>query len=94
MVDQLTRLIQWLKKAGISWNEDRVLLRPCRDGLGVVAVEDIEEGKELCVIPKTAVLSVKNTGIADILEEHRIRGGLGLIIAIMYELGLGKASFW
>ncbi|CAL8465452.1 g4988 [Coccomyxa elongata] len=32
--------------------------------------------------------------MADILEQRLIRGGLGLIIAIMYELSIGKNSFW
>lgn len=84
----------WLRSAGVYWNESLVVLRPIDGGLGVFAVQDLCEGQKLCEIPKKAVLSVQNTGIADLLEYHRIRGGLGLIIAIMYEISIGQKSFW
>ena len=40
------------------------------------------------------MLSVRTTGIADLLEAAGIRGGLGLIVAIMHELSLGARSPW
>ena len=40
------------------------------------------------------MLSVRTTGAADLLEENGIRGGLGLIIAILHELSLGARSPW
>ena len=94
MTGQTKKIGAWLKSAVISLDTSLVELRPIDGGLGVFAVQDLCEGQKLCEIPKTAVLSVQNTGIADIMEQHRIRGGLGLIIAIMYELSIGKESFW
>lgn len=94
MTSQVTRLTTWLKSAGISWNEDLIQLRPGRTGLAVFALQKIQEGQKLCDIPKSSVLSVKNTEIANILENHKLGGGLGLIIALMYELSIGEKSVW
>lgn len=60
----------------------------------MVALQDLSDGQKLCDIPKQAVLSVQNTGIAALLDQHMIRGGLGLVIAIMYEMSIGKKSYW
>jgi hypothetical protein len=62
--------------------------------LAVVASQGINEGAVLVTIPKTAVLSVKNTSLAPFLEENRIGGGLGLVLACMHELALGTKSPW
>ena len=94
MSGQLCRLSQWLKSADISWEESLIQLRTLNGSLGIFAVRDVEEGAMLCEIPKSAVLSVQNTGIADLLKEHRIRGGLGVILAIMYEMSIGPQSPW
>ena len=88
------RLEQWLDSVGISIETDRVRVRATEGGLGVFAVTTIHEGESLCSIPKAAVLSVKTSGVASLLEENKIRGGLGLIIAILYEMSLHAASPW
>ena len=94
MSGQLTRLSAWLKGAGITWDESLIRMQPCAGGVGVFAVGDVQEGAILCEIPRAAVLSVRTTGIADLLELHGIREGLGLNIAIMYELSIGARSPW
>lgn len=63
-------------------------------GLGIIALKDIEEGRELCSIPKSACISIRTSGIADVLEQESLGGGLGLIVAVLYEMSLGKASPW
>ena len=88
------RLERWFDAVGITIEADRVRMRATDGGLGVFAVRTVHEGDSLCTIPKTAVLSVKTSGIADLLEENKIRGGLGLIIAILYEMSLHTASPW
>ena len=88
------RLEQWLGSVGIAIETDRVRIRATEGGLGVFAVKAIHGGDPLCTIPKSAVLSVKTSGIAGVLEENKIRGGLGLIIAILYELSLHATSPW
>lgn len=94
MSAQVTRLSAWLRSAGISWDEGLIQICPVGGGLGVIARAPIQEGATLCEIPRAAVLSVRTTGIADLLELHGIRGGLGLIIAIMHELSIGGRSPW
>ena len=91
---QTKRLEEWLDGIGISMQTDKARIRATDGGLGVFASKNINEGDELCSIPKAAVLSVKTSGIAHLLEENRIRGGLGLIIAILYEMSLHAASPW
>ncbi len=96
MACQAHRLDIWFESADVSLNRSLITLQhvSCGGGLGVFAVRDLCEGQKLCEIPKKAVLSVRNTKISDILEQHLIRGGLGLIIAIVYELSIGSKSFW
>jgi len=64
------------------------------EALAILASHDIEEGAVLVTIPKAAVLSCKNTSLAPFLEEHRIGGGLGLVLACMHEVALGPQSPW
>ena len=45
-------------------------------------------------IPKECILSIKNTAIADIIEEHEIGGTLALSLALMYEKLQGESSPW
>lgn len=96
MARQANRLGTWFESAGISFDVSLIRVQSVSrsGGLGVFAVRDLCEGQKLCEIPKKAVLSVRNTNMSDILEQHLIRGGLGLIIAIMYELSIGRHSFW
>ena len=94
-----TRFESWLRRAGASWDEGLMRINRSTDELGrtsfgVFAKRDIPEGTSLCVIPKSSVLSIRTTGIADLLEEAQILGGLGLTLAVMYERALGEASPW
>jgi len=91
---QLRRFEQWLTRIGISIQTDVARIGGIDGGLGVFAAKNANKGDLLCVIPKAAVLSVKTSGIADMLEENKIRGGLGLIIAILYQMSLHSASPW
>ena len=70
----LARLEKWLGSVGISIEAEKVRIRASNGALGVFAVSDVTKSDLLCTIPKAAVLSVKNSGIADLLEENRIRG--------------------
>ena len=93
--DRLARLTRWLRQAGVDWPDDRVSLRVSPyGGFGVFACQDIAEGAVLATIPKTAVLSVKTSGARDVLREARLGGGLGLVVAVMYERAMGARSPW
>ena len=83
--------------AGFVWNASNIKLCGGRDGSGPFAVEaccDIAEGDTLCEVPKSAVLSMRNSAIADLIEQEQLGGGLGLILAVMYEASIGHKSKW
>ncbi|KAI8923247.1 hypothetical protein BC831DRAFT_43031 [Entophlyctis helioformis] len=96
--ERLARLERWFKRNGIAYDRERISIRTSPSGsYSVVALQDLPEdelGSVLCAIPKDAVLSVRNTGIADILEEAGITGLLGLSIAVMFERSKGAESPW
>ena len=81
------RLRAWLREQGIWWDANLVAVqaRMLGCGFGVWAIHDVNEGALLCRIPKAAILSRRTTCIADILEQERIAGGLGLTIACASE---------
>ena len=94
---KLDHLQQWLQDHGIRWDRTAVSLRggaPAETSFSVLALLGIPEGDTLCEIPKNAVLSVRNSAAADIIETEQLGGGLGLILAIMFELSLGAESTW
>jgi SET domain-containing protein 6 len=89
----------WMRSAGIWWNTDLVVLHGGAVGcsgaaFGVSAVAPLEERALLCRIPHSAILSVRTTGFSGAIKKHKLGGGLGLIAAVLYELGLGEESRW
>ena len=50
----------------------------------VVALADLKVGTTLCVIPKDSILSVKNTAIADLLEQEQL-GGIVTFLGLAIE---------
>ncbi len=48
----------------------------------------------VCRIPKSAILSVKTSGIAKIIKKSALTGALALTLAVMYEKSLGEQSKW
>ena len=94
---RLVKLQEWMLANGIAWDRAAVGITGGKhenEGFSVHATQDIAEGHALSKIPKDAVLSVRNTAAAEIIETEQLGGGLGLILAIMYELSLGAASKW
>ena len=95
--DKLDRLQPWMHDNGIEWDRATVSVRggtSQEPGFSVRAMLDISEGHTLCEIPKSVVLSVHNTAAAEIIKTEQLGGGLGLILAIMYELSLDAVSKW
>ncbi|OUM70646.1 hypothetical protein PIROE2DRAFT_1176, partial [Piromyces sp. E2] len=94
----LQLLFEWFEKVGITYSKEYLdidyHIRGTGDGLGILALKDIPEGTIVCKIPKTAILSVKTSSIANILEEQLLKGGIGLAVALMYEIGIGEKSEW
>ncbi|KAL6750101.1 hypothetical protein V8C86DRAFT_890723 [Haematococcus lacustris] len=97
-VDPLARFQHWLAAKGVV-RSDCIALEPALDACsgaawGVRAVRDIRTEELLCSIPKAAILSIRNTSIAELLVKEQLGGGLGLTVAVMHERALGKSSLW
>ena len=92
---QLATFKQWMQLNDISCSES-ISLALSDDGGNcyITAREHLQSGQSLCVLPKEALLSLPNSDIQGALEEDQISGGLGLAIAVMRELMLGKQSEW
>ena len=94
---KLNGLEAWMHNNGIIWNPSTVTLCGGTNGevdFAVNAARDVAEHDTLCEIPKEAVLSVRNSAIADLIEEEQLGGGLGLILCIMYDVSIGARSKW
>lgn len=94
---KLDGLKSWMHANDILWSTSTVTLcggNSSEDSFAIEASRDISEHETLCEIPKDAVLSIRNSVLANLLEEEELGGGLGLILAIMYEVSLGKESKW
>ncbi|KAF9280591.1 hypothetical protein BGZ68_007136 [Mortierella alpina] len=78
----------------ILWDKDAIEIREGKHGLGIYAKKNLEAGFEAIQVPKSVVLSVVSTGIANLLEDEDIEGYVGLTVACMYELSRGSESLW
>ncbi|KAF9976260.1 hypothetical protein BGZ73_008902 [Actinomortierella ambigua] len=94
MTIDLSKFYSWAKENEIKWEEDAIEIREGEHGLGVFAKKDLEMGEPVLEVPKSAILSTKTTGIANLLEEEGIEGYVSLTIACMYELSRGEQSPW
>lgn len=62
--------------------------------IGVRAVYTMQADELIATIPKQACLTVKTTRAAQLMEEEELGGGLGLVVAVMYERSLQERSRW
>lgn len=91
---------KWMKDAGVWWNTQMLRFAEAGPadvdsaGFGLWAGEHVDDNAHLCTIPKKALLSTRNTEIADLLEAAELSGGLGLAFACMYERARAIKSRW
>ncbi|KAI1298294.1 hypothetical protein EDD11_006863 [Mortierella claussenii] len=90
----LTAFLKWAEDNAIYWDQDAIEIREGKHGLGVYAKKDLEAGYEAIQVPKSIVLSVESTGIANLLEDEDVEGYVGLTLAGMYEVSRGSESEW
>ncbi|KAK6095944.1 hypothetical protein MT418_003819 [Batrachochytrium dendrobatidis] len=94
-MSRLNILKQWFGENKIAYDEEKIRIEhDTNNGFRVFAKQTLEVGDILCAIPKEAILSIKNCGVADVLEEQGLGGQLGLVIALMFERSLGEKSPW
>ena len=64
-------------------------------GLGVFALDDLEEDTILLRLPKSSVFTPENSSIANLLVDSELSGILALNIAFIYEMFVfGEANLW
>ncbi|KAF9954728.1 hypothetical protein BGZ72_004336 [Mortierella alpina] len=90
----LAAFLAWAEENEILWDKDAIEIREGKHGLGIYAKKNLEAGFEAIQVPKSVVLSVVSTGIANLLEDEDIEGYVGLTLACMYELSRGSESVW
>ena len=86
-----------MQENGINWDQQALDIQSGEHGQGPFAIyakTQFEASDTLCTIPKSAVLSVKNSQIADLIEKEQLGGGLGLILALMFEHSIADKSQW
>lgn len=62
--------------------------------IGVKARVDLHEGEMIATIPKQACLTIITSEAETMIVEAELGGGLGLVVALMYERSLGELSKW
>eukprot|EP00249_Psilotum_nudum_P006340 c19652_g1_i2 orf=481-1488(-) len=93
---KLRSFCKWMQDCGIQYS-DALELTNSDDivsEIGVMALCDLYEGDLIAVIPKKACLTTKTTGAADMIEDAELGGGLGLTVALMYEMSRKEQSPW
>ncbi|KAK3818952.1 MAG: hypothetical protein J3Q66DRAFT_180274 [Benniella sp.] len=93
-IRDLAAFLKWADKNGIQWDKDAIEVREGKHGLGVFAKKDLDAGQEVIRVPKSAVLSTQNSGIATLLEDADIEGYIALTLACMFERSRGSQSPW
>jgi SET domain-containing protein 6 len=63
-------------------------------GTGVIAKRDLAVGEIISKVPKSVLLSVRNTDIAEVLDKAGLRDQLGVAVALMHERSKGASSKW
>jgi hypothetical protein len=88
----MDQIQQFFAQNGITTNG--ISIQTNEFGYFVQAEKDLKVGDIVARIPKDSVLSVRNTAIADVIEEIEYGGVLGLCLAVLYEMSLGEKSPW
>jgi hypothetical protein len=90
---KLTLLLEWFERNRIEFNSLSIQASPL-GGFGLFAQRKIQADDILCKIPKSAILSCKTCGIADVLEQFDLSGSIALTLALMFEKLQGESSPW
>ncbi|KAI9470634.1 MAG: hypothetical protein EXX96DRAFT_364050 [Benjaminiella poitrasii] len=92
--EKLNILLKWFDEHKIKWNKEALQIKESNGSFGVYAKKNVKKGKSVVKIPKECILSIKTTGIANILDEANLEGGCPLALAVLYELAQKEASPW
>ncbi|CEP15315.1 hypothetical protein [Parasitella parasitica] len=102
MQSKLDILLQWFQDNKIEWDKDALEIKEANGSFGVHAKKSMKKDKagkllvkkKFVKIPKESILSIKTTGIANLLDEANLEGGCPLALAVLYEIAQGEESPW
>ncbi|KAI8640933.1 hypothetical protein BD408DRAFT_419037 [Parasitella parasitica] len=94
MSSKLETLLQWFQDNKIEWDKDAVEIKEKDGSFGVYAKKSMKKDNAVVNIPKESILSIKTTGIANLLDEANLEGGCPLALAVLYEIAQGEQSPW
>ncbi|KAI8092490.1 uncharacterized protein BX664DRAFT_276778 [Halteromyces radiatus] len=92
--DKLDILLKWFKDNQVEYEQESIDIRIKDGSFGVYALKNLPSKKTVVKIPKENILSIRTTGIANILDDESIEGGCSLALAVLYEMYQGKDSPW
>ncbi|KAL0141707.1 hypothetical protein V8B55DRAFT_1446075 [Mucor lusitanicus] len=92
--NKLQTLLKWFEDNKIEWDKDALEIKESNGSFGVHAKKSMKKDKPVVKIPKECILSIKTTGIANLLDEANLEGGCPLALAVLYEIAQGEQSPW
>ncbi|KAK9764308.1 Ribosomal lysine N-methyltransferase 4 [Basidiobolus ranarum] len=92
---QNERFINWLKEEGSTISSKIAFKDYSKEGAGrgVYAVEDIKEEEVLFTLPRTVLLSVKNSELSQKISLAELEGWNPLILCMIYESGNANSKW-
>lgn len=103
-MDRSDILSFWLRQNGVEWNTQAIELHIINNhnaaansnqsSMMIRSKTAIAKGSTLAIIPKSIILSARNSAIGSLLKKNRIGGGLALVLVVMYEISLRDQSKW
>ncbi|KAK9762634.1 hypothetical protein K7432_011450 [Basidiobolus ranarum] len=91
---KLETLKEWLSENEIWYDPEVLEIREDGGQYSVWGKSGVPAGEKACIIPKPAVLSTQTTGIANILQDEEIGGGVALTLSLLFEYSQGEDSPW
>lgn len=84
----------WLREQGVWWDQEALQISSGVGGMGIISRKEIAAGSVLAEIPKSAVLSIRNTVLAADLAAAHLDLDPALRLAICAERALKSRSRW
>ncbi|KAI9263876.1 hypothetical protein EDC94DRAFT_606415 [Helicostylum pulchrum] len=91
---KLEVLLKWFDENKIEWDKEALEVKEVNGSFGVYAKKNMKKDKAVVKIPKNCILSIKTTGISNILDEANLEGGCPLALAVLYEIAQKEQSPW
>lgn len=87
-------LVEWMVDNKIEFSKRLSIKESRLGGTGVFATQPISTDDVVLTVPKSAILSPRTCGIANLLTEYELEGIEGLVIAYIFEQAQGSSSPW